>query len=201
MNESLHAVFAAWGNFYVITGTSAATLTGLQFIVQTLIASDEQGTMTAGDPQGGIEAFGSPTVVHFTLAILLSALMCVPWPGYASLQGMLVLLGAGALVYVSIVLRRARRQRSYVPVMEDWFWHIVMPAIAGSAVVTAGILLATHTRASAFLVALATLLVLSTGIHNAWDTVTFITLRRLRGTASPGAPEPHAAQKTRKGRR
>jgi hypothetical protein len=32
---------AAWDNFYVIVGSSAAALTGLQFVVATLIATDE----------------------------------------------------------------------------------------------------------------------------------------------------------------
>ena len=101
----VHATLEAWGNFYLITGTAAATLTGLQFIVQTLLASDAR-PLGDGDPEGGIAAFGSPTVVHLSLALLLSAVLSAPWVGYVALRVTLGLLGAGALVYSGVVLRR-----------------------------------------------------------------------------------------------
>ena len=37
MDDQIHVMLARWGNFSLITGTAAATLTGLQFIVQTLL--------------------------------------------------------------------------------------------------------------------------------------------------------------------
>jgi hypothetical protein len=38
MSEALLAPLAAWQNYYVIIGTAAATLTGLMFVVITLMA-------------------------------------------------------------------------------------------------------------------------------------------------------------------
>src|ERR1700744_2700198 len=38
MDDTTHALLASWGNFYQVTGAAAAALTGLQFIVQTLLA-------------------------------------------------------------------------------------------------------------------------------------------------------------------
>ena len=54
-------VLAAWENFYVIVGSSAGALIGLQFVVITLIADTPiaQGQAQAGD------AFATPTIVHF----------------------------------------------------------------------------------------------------------------------------------------
>src|SRR5690242_311616 len=123
MDDSLHALLAGWVNFYLVTGTAAAALTGLQFVVQTLLASQPMQSLGGSDPESGIAAFGSPTVVHLALGLVISAAMCAPWPGFRSLRVALVLFGGGALVYSALVLRRARLQRVYRPVLEDWLWH------------------------------------------------------------------------------
>jgi len=185
MDDTIHAALAGWGNFYLITGTAAAALTGLQFVVQSLLASNAHRATGGGDPADGIEAFGTPTVVHFTLSLAVSAIMCVPWPGYGSLRATLGVAGAGALAYSGVVLRRARRQRSYVPVAEDWIWHVLLPAAAYAAVLAAALLFLRAAEAMEFVIGAATLLLLCVGIHNAWDTVTYLTVNALR-TAAPG---------------
>lgn len=40
MSATVHATLITWTDFYLITGTAAAALTGLQFVVQTLLATD-----------------------------------------------------------------------------------------------------------------------------------------------------------------
>jgi len=59
-----------WANFDVIVGSSGGALIGLQFVVITLIAGRRQRTQT-----GAVSAFGTPTVVHLTSALLVSAIM------------------------------------------------------------------------------------------------------------------------------
>jgi hypothetical protein len=190
MNDALHETLARWADFYLITGTAAAALTGLQFVVQTLLTSDALRAVTGGDPESGTDAFGSPTVVHFTLSLIVSAVMCVPWAGEGGLRATLGVLGAGAVVYSTIVLRRARRQRIYVPVLEDWVWHAVLPAAAYLAIVAGAALLERDEARSLLAIAAATLLLLCVGIHNAWDTVTYLTARALHTDAPPGQPSP-----------
>ena len=199
MDRPLHLALASWGNFYLITGTAAAALTGLQFVVQSLLASDLQQAVHAGDPEGGIAAFGTPTVVHFTIAVALSCIMCMPWPAAPGLQLTLVLLGAGTLSYAGVILWRAQRQHAYVPVGEDWIWHVALPAAAYTAVLVAGALLGHGATGSLFAVASATLLLLCVGIHNAWDTVIYLTVRAFRtrrasaaGTSPSPAPDETA---------
>ena len=192
MDDSIRTTLAVWGNFYQITGSAAAALTGLQFVVQTLLASDSLRP-PGGDPEAGIGAFGSPTVVHFTISLLISAMMSAPWPAYPVWRSSLGVLGAGALVYSAIVLRRARRQRSYVPVAEDWIWHFLLPVAAYAAVLVAAVLLGDGAAAPAFVVAAATLLLLCIGIHNAWDTVTFLTIHSLRRVAPENVTAPTRA--------
>src|SRR5213079_244843 len=54
------APFSAWESFYVIIGSSAAALTGLQFVVVVLGAE----ARSIGPEVG---AFGTPTVIHYAL--------------------------------------------------------------------------------------------------------------------------------------
>src|SRR5438093_2854322 len=59
--------FAEWDSFYVIVGSAAGALIGLQFVVLTLIA--ERPPLRAADAGA---AFATPTIVHFGTALLLS---------------------------------------------------------------------------------------------------------------------------------
>ena len=189
MTDAVHEAVARWANFYLITGTAAAALTGLQFIVQTLLASREVRAFTGENPEEGIAAFGSPTVVHFALALFFSAVMCAPWPGTGELRVTLGIFGLLALLYSGIVLRRTRRQTSYTPTAYDWFWHIMLPAAAYVGVLVGALLLGDGVTGALFAVGGATLLLILVGIHNSWDTVTYITIAAIRIEHAGGARE------------
>lgn len=203
MEERLvHAALDGWAEYYLIVGAAAAALTGLQFVAQTLLAAD-LGRFESGDPEVATAAFGSPTVVHFTLALVLSAVMGAPWPSLDVLRVTLAVLGAGAFLYCVIVLRRTRRQRIYHPVLEDWVFHVVLPLIAYGAVLSAALLLGDGEVGALFAVGAATLLLVIVGIHNAWDTVTYLTqdaIRRGVYAGDPATPKPRTASSGR-GRR
>ncbi len=66
MHEGL-PLFTAWSNFYIITGSSAAALTGLMFVVISL-ATGSRFVRQAGDSNAGFATFSTPTVVHFCAA-------------------------------------------------------------------------------------------------------------------------------------
>ncbi|MGZ3715431.1 MAG: hypothetical protein ACXVA4_08430 [Ktedonobacterales bacterium] len=169
MPDTAVSPLTAWENFYVIVGSSAAALTGLQFVVITLIA----GTRSRRS-SGAIGAFGTPTVVHFCLALLIAAIVSAPWQTLANAAIPLGLTGLGGLGYVFIVLRRARRQTDYKPVLEDWLWHIIFPLVAYAALVIAALVLPDNPLPALFITGAAALLLLFSGIHNAWDTVTYL---------------------------
>src|SRR6266550_2013005 len=97
--------FSAWENFYVIVGSSAAALIGLQFVVIALIAD----LRTTKSTHGEIAAFGTPTILHLCAALLLSAILSAPWDGLANARFALGVCGAAGVVYALIVTRRARR--------------------------------------------------------------------------------------------
>jgi hypothetical protein len=160
---------AAWGSYYVIVGSSAGALTGLMFVVVTLMAELEMRST-----QPTFSAFATPTIVHFCVALAISAAMSAPWPALSGIA--LFLAGCGALgfVYCVMVGRRMFRQTQYTPVFEDWLWHVVLPHVAYIAIIAAGIGLFRAATPSLFALAAGTLLLVFVGIHNAWDTVTYI---------------------------
>lgn len=171
----VEAPLAAWESFYVIVGTSAAALTGLTFVVISLMA--EEGFRTADEH--GIATFITPTIFHFCVALLISALLSAPWHGLGGLAAALGVTAACGLGYTLIVFLRSRRVRSYRLVLEDWMWHNVFPFVAYGAVGATAILLRDRAVFALFITAAATLLLVFIGIHNAWDTVTYVTARRL----------------------
>jgi hypothetical protein len=96
---------AGWENFYVIVGSSAGALIGLQFVVMTLIA---KMPLSRGDAQAG-DTFTTPTVVHFGVVLLLSAAGSALWDGIAAVAALWGLVGLGGVVYVVLVGRLRRR--------------------------------------------------------------------------------------------
>jgi hypothetical protein len=163
--------FVAWENFYVIVGSSAAALTGLQFVVIVLGAERHIGAN-----ENTTRAFGTPTIVHFCAVLLNSAILSAPWHRLYSAAVAIAGFGLVGAVYTLLVVRHARRQKDYVPVLEDWIWHTIIPALAYLGFFISGILLPGHPAPSLFVIGTAALLLLFVGIHNAWDAVTYIAL-------------------------
>jgi hypothetical protein len=114
--------------------------------------------------------------MHFSIALLVAALLSAPWQALWTAGLLLGLSGLWGVSYVLIVLRRVRRQRDYQPVLEDWLWHTILPLVSYSALVVAAILLSGQPAPALFVTAAGTLLLLFIGIHNAWDSVTYIAL-------------------------
>jgi hypothetical protein len=162
-----------WQNFYVLIGTAAATLTGLMFVVVTLSAGVR---VRVSSPSGGIAAFSTPTVVHFGVALLVAAILSAPWQALWNAGLLLGLCGLGGIIYVVIVLRRARRQTDYQPVLEDWLFHTVFPLVSYTALLVGAMLLPGHPALALFVIAAGTVLLLFIGIHNAWDNVLYIAI-------------------------
>jgi hypothetical protein len=161
-------MLSEWGEFYVITGTSGAALTGLMFVVITV--SSENRPPHASQAIG---AFATPTVVHFSVPLLLAGTLTAPWPTLGPLAAVLGAYSAAGLAYTLLATRRAMRQHDYKPVLEDWMFHSVLPLAAYALLALAAVLLPRHPETGLFAVAATTLGLLLIGIHNAWDTMTY----------------------------
>ncbi len=115
----------AWGSFYVILGSAAGALIGLQFVVVTLVA--ERPSLRAAEAGA---AFATPTIIHFSTVLLLSALIRVPWPTITLVVVLWGLLGLSGLAYEIAVFRFLRRQAVYQLDVEDWILQFLLPLAA-----------------------------------------------------------------------
>jgi|SRR5271166_2903414 len=176
MAESTSSILAAWSSFYIMTGSSAAGLTGLMFVVITLVTGVER-LRSAKD---GIGTFSTPTVVHFGSALLASVILSAPW---RSLIHPAALLGFGGLYGVVYVLRgmyRMKRMAVYRADLEDWVWYTILPLLAYGAILAGAIMLPAIPVNALFAIAGGVVLLIFVGIRNAWDIVTYIVTEFLQ---------------------
>jgi hypothetical protein len=162
------AELAGWDSFYVIVGSAAGALIGLQFVVMTLVAQSR----STPAPEAGA-AFATPTVIHFGSALLLSALSRVPWNSIASASAVWGVIGLSGLAYTVVVARRMRSQTVYQPEFEDWLFHAILPLGAYATLAVSASAAPSQTRDALFGVGAAALVLLFVGIHNAWDAVSY----------------------------
>ena len=168
---------AAWDNFYVVVGSAAGALIGLQFVVMTLVA---QRPPPRAAEAGA--AFATPTIIHFGTALLLSALLQVPWQSIILAATVLELAGLAGVTYAVVVIRRMRRQTVYQPEFEDWLFHALLPLAAYAMLTVSAFAIPYHTREALFGVGAAALMLLFIGIHNAWDSTSYHVFSTARDT-------------------
>ena len=169
---------ADWESFYVILGSAAAVMTGLQFVVITIDA----GARNSG--QNEIDAFATPTVVHFCAVLLIAAKLCVPGETAGTVSVCMVLLGLALLAYTGRAMRLARNT-IYQPVLEDWIFHGILPIAAYALLFAAGLTAVWRINAALYIIAASSALLLFIGIHNAWDAAVYLSRR-------PPEPPPAA---------
>jgi hypothetical protein len=171
----------SWTNFYVIVGSSSGALTGLTFVVITLLAGRQMEEVRLG-----MNAFTTPIIVHFTAVLLVAALLSAPWTALEPVALLLGLGSVGGVGYVALVVRRLRRMRSYQLEWDDWLWYAVLPAVGYATLLVSAILLPGHPTQVLFVAATAMVLLLAVGIRNAWDVVTYIAILQI----APPETEP-----------
>jgi len=184
------AIIKGWDNYYVIVGSSAAGLTGLTFVVIALAADARRMTVV------GLRAFVTPTIVYFCTVLGLSAYLSMPAQTVWSLSIGLGAVGAGGVLYASISGASMRRlEGRYVPVLEDWLWHVIFPGIVYLGLLAAAVMVFCRPVIGLYIIAVLLLVLLFIGIHNAWDVAASISLRPADDAQKPAEkpPAPPAA--------
>ena len=180
MNEPLQA----WHEFYFLLGTSAAALTGLMAVVVS-INPDTIAERSAV----GARAFITPTMVFFTTAFVVSALLLAPEVPVRSLAVLLALTGIAGVAY----LLWTRGHHYYVHGVdgqppnldrEDWIFFIGLPYLSYLLLIAAAVGIWLHAGFGAPTLAIATMLLLVVGIHNAWDLVIWLAQQRRNSSES-----------------
>ena len=167
MQGSELSLLGNWQNFYMMMGTAAATLTGLMFVVTTLIAGIDAHLSILN---AAVSAFNTPTVVQFGAVLLLAGILSAPWQTFSSLSLVLGLLGLGMVLYLIIVVGRMRQVPHYQSTLEDWLWYVALPLLCHILLIVAAFVLPENPVPALYIVGLAMMLLLLVGIRNAGTT-------------------------------
>jgi hypothetical protein len=170
--ETAAPVLAAWQSFYTMTGSSAAALTGLMFVVISLVRGWE-----ATSSRDGMATFSTPIVLHFGAALLVSAVLVAPWHRLLFAGGLVAVVGCYGVVYVVRIMFRTRRLTSYVADLEDWTYYTILPFVAYGVIFAGAIALIAVPQRALFWIAAGVVLLLFIGIRDAWDIVTYLAAR------------------------
>jgi hypothetical protein len=141
------------------------------FVVITIVSGSR--TDTSGE---GVSVFTSPTVVHFCIALFVSAVMSVPWH---TLEAIPILVAAGAIAGITVCTRSvilALRMSGYKPGVDDWCWYAVFPLLTYVALLVTSAWLRVAPVGGLYAIAAVVVLLIFLGIHNAWDVVTYIAI-------------------------
>jgi hypothetical protein len=172
MTEAALPYLKDWSNFYVMVGSAAAALTGLMFVVITLVTRRER----MEGLHDGIAVFSTPTIVHFAGALFISAVFSAPWHSSTPavvLLGLFGLYGLGRIVQARF---RVRHFASYDPDFEDWVWYTVFPFLIYALISAGAFTLPSIPVVALFAIAAGAVALIFIGIRNAWDVVTFLAI-------------------------
>ena len=162
-----------WQGFYTLLGGAAATLTGLMFVAASLGANliNEEA-----DPK--VRTFVTPTVIYFSVVLLLSALVNVPTQTQAALSAQLAAVGLIVAGYSLSHLPRLREfQRDRRLGWQTWLWNLALPLFSALWLMSAALGLTRSVSGGLNAAAVGTMLLVLVGLHNAWDVTLYLARR------------------------
>jgi hypothetical protein len=168
------AALHPWQNFYVLTGTAAATLTGLMFLAVTF----GSGLVTKENASSS-RAFVDPIFFHFVHAFLIACTMSVPTMTAPVLGWLLVGMAAFRLFFLFRIfgtLRKVHRIQGDLE-MADWLMNIGLPLVSYALlfVTAAGFL---GGRAEAFNgVAIFSIVLIVLGMLSTWELMVWMAVQ------------------------
>jgi hypothetical protein len=170
------ATLAPWQNFYLLTGTAAATLIGLMFVAITF-----GSTFVTVKNVDTARAFLDPTLTHFVQVLLTACLLVIPIMSPLVLGGVLVGMGLfrmTALVRIYRHMKSAQKEANDIE-LSDWLTGIIIPFLAHAALLASGGAFLMG-RTLLGLVAAVTIVVLLNGLYGAWELMVWMALARAR---------------------
>jgi hypothetical protein len=174
MHEAWTHQLETWHEFYLLVGTAGLTLTGLLFVVISIgprVTADRHAT--------SVRAFVSPNAVFFTTALVVSSLFLVPGLS-ARVIGVLLSCGAGASLAYLAYTRAHQKWRHHKLPPVDWIWFVGMPLLSYLLLLFAGVGFLVDISFAMYGVAAGLILLVITGIRNAWDLVLWTSQQQLK---------------------
>lgn len=171
--SNLPALLAPWHDFYVVSGTAAATLVALLFVAASVGAS-----FYSEEKRPQFRTFVSPSVVHFSCAFALSLAALAPikhWPVLGVIEGGFALFGLGYSAIIWGAMIRLDMTRGID--LEDRIWYAVLPAVAYAVLIATAALFIARRPAGLTALPCGIGLLLLIGIRNAWDMTSWSVTR------------------------
>jgi hypothetical protein len=171
-----------WREFYLLLGTSGATLLALLFVAVSIGAgylTEQRQTQT--------RTFMSPVVIHFTIVFFISSVALVPSHRaafFAVLIGATAAVGAAVSTFITVQILRTDMTRY----LQDHFAYGLLPALGYLALMAAAVMIYLEHKASLDVLAGALLVLAIVNIRNAWDLT--LTMAR-RHSPDLDAPNPN----------
>lgn len=158
---------AQWRDFYVMMGTAAGVIVGATFVVATLASDLEQRAM-------GMRGFITPIVVHLGSVLVGAAILCVPTLTPLAFAILLGTGGAAGVVYGGVVIVRIWS----MPLdLSDRSFYGALPIVAYAVMAAAAIMALRPGLPALETLACAMVVLIVTGMRNAWDMATFMITR------------------------
>ena len=162
-----------WQNFYMLLGEASATLAGLMFVAASLGAR-----LINEDSDPKVRTFLTPTVVYFSLVLLLCALMNVPTQTRAALTIQIFAVGLiGAGYSLSHLPRLHSFQHDGSLSRQAWIWNLVLPLLSALWLLGTALSLPRSVTGALDAAAVGVLLLVMVGLHNAWNVTLTLALR------------------------
>ena len=173
MTDSFVQTLHEWQDFYTLLGGVSATLLGLMFVAASL------GTRLINDDDDPrVRTFITPTVIYFSLVLLLSALMVMPVQTQKMLAAQFTaagLTGAGYSLSHLPSLRRFYRDEDVG--MGLWMWNLALPLCAAFGLLGAAFSLNQSLSEGLTAAAVGVLVFVMVGIRNAWIATLYLVRR------------------------
>lgn len=157
-----------WREFYTFSGTAAATLMGLMFVVVSLA----QRAFTTEEGRGAIGAFFTPIVAFFGTEIAVSMLLLIPaiTPHWLSVS--LGAVGVAGVLYMLATGAHGRWRQGNLD-LDDWIWYFLLPVSSYALLVVGAAGDWFSSAYGLYCVAVVMGALLLIGVRNAWDLVVF----------------------------
>jgi hypothetical protein len=172
ISTALPELIPPWHDFYLLVGTASATLVGLMFVAASIGAQ-----VFKEENRAAMEAFISPTVVHFSTVLFVCILATIPEQTGLEFIVLLSLLGLAGVAYSGRVWTQLIVRHKFSVDTIDRLFYAVIPGIAQLLIFGSGVMLLTRPAAALDCLAAALILLLLAAIRNAWDMTMWIVIR------------------------
>lgn len=165
-----------WQNFYMLTGTAAATLIGLLFVAVSITV----GTHISGKRASNLlHTFVSPTLIYYAQVLLISCLAVMPLLNLFAFQVALAVLGClNIFLALKVCWRILVVHKDEQIDLEHWVWDTVLPFVAGILLLGSAISFSQSGQLAPLGLSIADLLCLAIGLHNTWVLMLWLILHQ-----------------------